>query len=145
ETGIADFHLFNASGVRMLATRKSDSRAAMEPRVINATGHPRSRWPSILARLAESSVVCRSRLAPEIVSSDNEDDRSMTRGVETGDIPSVCVAPVDSFILLTQRMKREVSEGSTRGGKAPARTWSTLKLDGPLDSEKFGFSKRNGH
>ncbi|KYQ58926.1 hypothetical protein ALC60_02082 [Trachymyrmex zeteki] len=23
----------------------------------------------------------------------------------------------------------------------PARTWPTLKLDGPLDSEKFGFSK----
>ncbi|KYN36909.1 hypothetical protein ALC56_08700 [Trachymyrmex septentrionalis] len=90
----------------------------MGPRVINATGHPRSRRPSILARLGESSVVCRSRLAPGIVSSGNENDRSMTGGVETGDIPSVCAAPVDSFILLTQRMKREVSEGSIGGGKA---------------------------
>lgn len=125
----------------MPATQKSGPRTAVEPRVVNATGHPRSRWPSILAQLAESSVARRSQPAPGIVSSDNEDDRSMTsagsifsrgRGnastLRRGStvekqrrgrklVTSPACAPLDSFILLTQRMKRVVGEGSTEDGK----------------------------
>lgn len=66
---------------------------------------------------------------------------------------SAC-ASRDSFILLTQRMERAAAGGSPpkdrewkareTQGETPARTWPALKLDEPLDSEKFSFSKRSG-
>lgn len=170
-----DFHPFNTAGVRILATRKSDSCTAIEPRVINATGHPRSRQMSILARPARCSVARRLRPAPGIVSSDERgreiDDVSGIRlflaegeatlvvcaaGRRWGGgkaarrgrklVTSPACASLDSFILLTQRMERVVGERGRAGmGETPARTWPILMLDGPLDLEKFGFSKPSGY
>lgn len=171
-TGIVDFHPFNAAGVRIPVTRKSGSCAAMEPRVINATGHPWSRQLSILARPAGCSVARRLRPAPGIVSSDE-------RGREIDDVSGIrlflaegeatlvvcaagrrwggrkaarrgrklvtspaCASP-DSFILLTQRMERVVGERSSRDGRDACADTCTRWTN--LDLEKFGFSKPSGY
>lgn len=70
-----------SSSLMHQATRESEMdvlRKRVVPRVINATEHSEPRRSTIFARPARSPLACSPRSTPGIISSDGEDDRSMT-------------------------------------------------------------------